>query len=56
MHKYLLCMNNLLRTKRKELDDIQWSDPNDPRIEALMSEVRQYEIRLEKGEVYEPRF
>jgi len=54
--KYLLRIDNLLTKLRDELDDIMWSDPKDPRIEAMMSEVREYELKIEKGEIYEPRF
>lgn len=56
MSKYLLPIDNLLTKLRNELDDIMWSDPKDPRIEAMMSEVREYERKLEKGELYEPSF
>ena len=52
----LLCLVTLTKAKRKQLDDIEWEDPGDPRIEALLAEIKNYEDRIAKGELYEPNF
>ena len=46
----------LLRNRQKELDDIEWDDPQDPRIEGLVREIRDYKEKLNKGEMYDPKF
>lgn len=56
MYKDLDSIAELLHLKEKELDEIQWDDPQDPRIEALAREVLYYREKHNKGEVYEPRF
>ena len=47
---------DLLRRKKDELDEIEWEDPRDPRIEGLLRQIRDYEDKLNKGEIYEPDF
>tara|TARA_R110000796_G_scaffold107880_2_gene218673 strand:- start:1404 stop:1574 length:171 start_codon:yes stop_codon:yes gene_type:complete len=47
---------DLLRSKQDELDEIEWEDPRDPRIEGLLRQIRDYEDKLNKGEIYEPDF
>lgn len=47
---------DLLRSKQEKLDEIEWEDPRDPRIEGLLRQIRDYEDRLNKGEIYEPGF
>jgi hypothetical protein len=49
-------ITDLLRSKQNELDEIEWEGPRDPRIEGLLRQIRDYEDRLNKGEIYEPDF
>jgi len=46
----------LLIDAQKELDEIEWNDPRDPRIEGLVRQIRDYTDRLNKGEINEPNF
>lgn len=46
----------LLRNTEKRLDDIEWNNPQDPRIEGLVRQVADYQQRLNNGELYEPSF
>ena len=56
MHKDLDSIVDLLRTTQKTVDDIEWDDPKDPRIEGLLRQVKYYEQKINEGEIYEPRF
>ena len=56
MDERLDSITKLLRKKQKELDDVEWENPSDPRIEGLVREIREYKNKLEKGEIYEPKF
>jgi hypothetical protein len=47
---------SLLKHAQRELDDVMWENQNDPRIEGLVKQIEEYKQRLEKGELYEPRF
>ena len=48
------------RTEEKKLekvrDDIEWADPDDPRIEGLVNEINYYKQKEEEGILYEPNF
>ena len=46
----------LLIDAREELDEIVWDDPRDPRIEDILQQIRHYEDKLNKGEIYDPTF
>jgi hypothetical protein len=56
MDERLDSIAELLRNKQKELDDIEWDNPQDPRIEALVREILEYKEKFNKGEIYDPRF
>ena len=56
MHKDLDSIVDLLRIKQKQVDDIEWENPSDPRIEGLLSQIRDYKDKINRGELYEPRF
>ena len=56
MDERLDSIAELLRNKQKELDDIEWDNPQDPRIEALVREILEYKEKFNKGEIYVPRF
>ena len=48
---------SVLRKKlEKERDDIEWADPDDPRIEGLINEINYYKQKEEEGILYEPNF
>ncbi len=46
----------LIKTTQKELDDIEWEDARDPRIEGLIEQLNYYKNQAAKGVIYEPRF
>ena len=48
---------SVLRKKAEALrDDIEWADPDDPRIEGLVNEINYYKQKEEEGILYEPNF
>jgi hypothetical protein len=49
-------IKELLNDAQKELDEIEWDNPRDPRIEGILRQIRDYEDRLNEGEIYEPTF
>ena len=49
-------ISTLIKRKETELDDIQWENPDDPRIEDLVKELNYYKNKYEKGELFEPNF
>ena len=49
-------IKELLNDAQKELDEIEWDDPRDPRIKGILRQIRDYEDRLNEGEIYEPTF
>ena len=46
----------LKKRLEKMRDDIEWADPDDPRIEGLIKEINYYKQKEEEGELYEPNF
>ena len=52
----LTAIADLIKRKEKELDEIEWDDPRDPRIEGILRQIRDYEDKLNEGEIYEPTF
>lgn len=52
----LEAVESLLKHAQRELDDIEWENQSDPRIEVLVAQIRRYKDQLERGEVYEPKF
>tara|TARA_R100000773_G_scaffold40211_1_gene36052 strand:+ start:341 stop:523 length:183 start_codon:yes stop_codon:yes gene_type:complete len=46
----------LKRKLEKVRDDIEWADPDDPRIEGLINEINYYKQKEEEGILYEPNF
>ena len=56
MHNALDSIKDLIRSTEKTLDDIEWDNPSDPRIEVLVAELNYLKEKETKGELYEPRF
>tara|TARA_R100001463_G_scaffold27053_3_gene62950 strand:- start:1876 stop:2046 length:171 start_codon:yes stop_codon:yes gene_type:complete len=56
MESRIEAIRDLITRKEKELDDIEWADPQDPRIEGLVRELNDYKKREGDGELYEPNF
>ena len=46
----------LRKRLEKVRDDIEWADPDDPRIEGLIKEINYYKQKEEEGVLYEPNF
>ena len=49
-------ISTLIKKTQKELDDIEWADPQDSRIEGLINEINYYKQKEEEGILYEPNF
>jgi len=49
-------IKDLIRNTEKTLDEIEWVNPSDPRIEQLVKELNTLKEKEAKGELYEPRF
>ena len=48
---------SVLRKKLEKVrDDIEWADPDDPRIEGLINEINYYKQKEEEGILYQPNF
>ncbi len=48
---------SVLRKKLEKVrDDIEWANPDDPRIEGLIKEINYYKEKEEEGVLYEPNF
>lgn len=54
--KNLDLISDLIKGLQKQIDDIEWEDHTDPRIESLVQQLNHYKDKQEKGEIYEPRF
>ena len=44
MDERLDSITKLLRNKQKELDDVEWENPSDPRIEGLVERFENTKI------------
>ena len=49
-------IKDLISKTEKTLDEIEWENPSDPRIEQLIKQLNDYKQREKEGEIYEPRF
>ena len=45
-----------IRKLTKKLDDIEWENHRDPRIEGLIREINYLKNKVEQGDLYEPDF
>lgn len=56
MDSRLEAIRDIIMQKEKTLDEIEWDNPSDPRIEGLINEINMYKKKEEDGEIYEPNF
>ena len=49
-------MSDIIKDLQKQVDDIEWEDHQDPRIEGLLQQLKYYKQREKQGEIYEPKF
>jgi len=54
--KRLELISDIIKDLQKQVDDIEWENHRDPRIEGLVQQLRYYKNKHEQGEVYEPKF
>ena len=46
----------LKKSLEKMRDEIEWENPDDPRLESLVKEINYYKQKEEEGVLYEPNF
>ena len=49
-------IKDLIRKTEKTLDEIEWENPSDVRIEQLVKELNELKEKEANGELYEPKF
>jgi hypothetical protein len=49
-------LSDIIKDLQKQVDDIEWEDHRDPRIEGLLQQLQYYKQREKEGEIYEPKF
>ena len=54
--KRLELISDIIKNLQKQVDDIEWENHQDPRIEALVQQLNYYKNKHEQGEIYEPKF
>ena len=54
--EHLDLLSDLIKRTQKQIDDIEWENHTDPRIEALVRQLNYYKEQEKEGEIYEPRF
>ncbi len=54
--KRLELISDIIKDLQKTIDDIEWENHRDPRIEGLVKQLNYYKNKQENGEVYEPDF
>ena len=54
--KKLELISDIIKDLQKQVDDIEWENHRDPRIESLVQQLNYYKNKREQGETYEPRF
>lgn len=54
--KRLELISDIIKDLQKQVDDIEWENHQDPRIEALVQQLNYYRNKHEQGEIYEPKF
>ena len=56
MNKNIDLISDLIKKTQKQIDDIEWENQQDPRIEVLLQELNYYKEQKKNGIIYEPRF
>ena len=54
--KRLELISDIIKDLQKQVDDIEWENHRDPRIEDLIQQLNYYKRKHENGETHEPRF
>lgn len=49
-------ISDIIKDLQKQVDDIEWENARDPRIEGLLQQLNYYRSKEEQGELYEPKF
>jgi hypothetical protein len=49
-------LSDIIKDLQKKVDEIEWENHRDPRIEGLLQQLKYYKEKEKEGEVYEPRF
>jgi len=49
-------LSDIIKDLQKKVDDIEWENHSDPRIEGLLKQINYYKNKQEQGELYEPKF
>ena len=49
-------LSDIIKDLQKQVDDIEWENHRDPRIEGLLQQINYYKNKERQGEVYEPKF
>ena len=49
-------LSDLIKKLEKQIDELEWENHGDPRIENLVRQLNYYKDKEKNGEVYEPRF
>ena len=49
-------LSDIIKDLQKQVDEIEWENHRDPRIEGLLQQLKYYKEKEKEGEVYEPRF
>ena len=52
----LSLISDIIKDLQKQIDDIEWENHRDPRIEGLVKQINYYKNKQENGETYEPDF
>ena len=56
MDPRVTCIPTRIKDLSREIDDIEWENHRDPRIEGLINELNYLKKQEEKGIIYEPNF
>lgn len=49
-------LSDIIKDLQKQVDDIEWENARDPRIEGLLQQLNYYRNKERQGEIYEPKF
>lgn len=52
----LSLISDIIKDLQKQVDDIEWENHRDPRIEGLVKQLNYYKNKQKNGEIYEPDF